>query len=186
MHQNVSRSPKSRHFCPSPARNFQIMIPAVQCYLSHMSAPHVPFWVWPQDISKQRWRCESGALRPKHRCRPHGSSAEWDLHCQTLTLLVLCPPLLQKGGSAGKDPKDRIQKLWFFFSLYQTRNDKFGMNSLAFWTTNYREKHPNNLSCYSFFLTGTRAELGHLQVMCWVYPFLIMWVYIPILLQWKS
>lgn len=154
----------------------------VQCHLSPVSVSHVPFWVWPQDLSKQRWRSESGALRATHTCRPHGSSAEWAL-CQTLTLSMLCPTLFQKEGSARTDPKTRIQKIQFFFNPYQASNDKFGMNYPDFWTTNYREKKTNNFSCFRSFLRGIRGELGALGVMCWVYPFLIMWDYIAIFLQ---
>lgn len=111
---------------------------------------HVLFWVWLQDFSKYRWRSESWTLRSTHRCKPHGSSAEHDLHCQTLTMSALCPALFRKEGAAGKDPKARIQKLWLFFNLYQDRNDKFGMNSPDFWTTIYREKNPTTSAVSDF------------------------------------
>lgn len=106
-----------------------------------------------------------------HTCKPDGSSAVCALHCQTQARAVLCPALFQKEGSAGKDPRAMIQKLWFFFNRYQARNDTFGMKCLTFWPANYREKKSNHFSCFRYFLRCMRRELGTIGVMCWIYPF---------------
>lgn len=106
-----------------------------------------------------------------HTCKPQWSSAVCALHSQTQALAVLCPALIPKGRSTGKDSKTTIQKLWFFFNGYQARNYKSGMKSLTFWPARYREKKSNHFSCCRFFLRCIRRELGTLGVICWVYPF---------------